>query len=329
MTVLVTGGAGYIGSHMVLDLMKTGEEIVVLDDFSTGFPGLVPAGVRVVEGDIGNRKLLERLIPDYRIDAIAHFAAKIVVPESVDKPLFYYDNNTSRARTLIEAAVNGGVKHFIFSSTAAVYGNAETMPVTEETPPNPVSPYGRSKLMVEWMLEDARVAYGIEPMILRYFNVAGADPLCRSGQATPRATHLIKTAVEAAVGKRAGMSIFGTDYPTADGTCVRDYIHVSDLANAHVLALKALVEAPTECLTMNCGYGRGFSVTEVLDAVDRVADVKINRKFEGRRAGDPDALTADNCRIRARLPWTPAYEDLDTIVTHALAWEKELQRRAL
>jgi UDP-glucose 4-epimerase len=323
MTVLVTGGAGYIGSHMVLDLMKTGEEIVVLDDFSTGFPGLVPVGVRVVEGDIGNRKLLERLIPDYRIDAIAHFAAKIVVPESVEKPLFYYDNNTSRARTLIEAAVNGGVKHFIFSSTAAVYGNAETMPVTEETPPNPVSPYGRSKLMVEWMLEDARVAYGIEPMILRYFNVAGADPLCRSGQATPRATHLIKTAVEAAVGKRAGMSIFGTDYPTADGTCVRDYIHVSDLARAHVLALDYLRKGG-KGQVLNCAYGHGSSVSDVIETVRKVSGVNFNVETAPRRAGDPAEIVATGEKIRSVLGWKPQYDDLETIVTHALAWERKL-----
>ena len=245
MTTLVTGGAGYIGSHMVLDLLETGEKIVILDDLSTGFPWLVPQGVTFVEGDIGDKALLSKVISNHQIDAIAHFAAKIVVPDSMSDPLGYYLNNTSKARTLIEAAVDGGVKHFIFSSTAAVYGETREMPVTEDSPPAPVSPYGRSKLMVEWMLEDASRAYGLNAMILRYFNVAGADPRGRSGQATPRATHLIKTAAEAATGRRAGMSIFGTDYPTPDGTCIRDYIHIGDLVSAHILAVEAI--APEAC----------------------------------------------------------------------------------
>jgi len=272
MTILVTGGAGYIGSHMVLDLLETGEEIVVFDDLSTGFPWLVPQGVTLVEGDIGDKALLSRVIADHQIDAIAHFAAKIVVPDSMSDPLGYYLNNTSKARTLIEAAVEGGVKHFIFSSTAAVYGETREMPVTEESPPAPVSPYGRSKLMVEWMLEDASRAYGLNAMILRYFNVAGADPKGRSGQATPRATHLIKTAAEAATGRRAGMSIFGTDYATPDGTCIRDYIHVSDLARAHVLALDYL-RSGGKGTVINCAYGHGSSVRDVIDTVKKISGV--------------------------------------------------------
>jgi UDP-glucose 4-epimerase len=329
LTVLVSGGAGYIGSHAVLALRDHGIKTIVIDNLTPGFRWAVPEDVPLIEGDVGDLAWVSSQIQDHDIGAILHFAGSVVVPESVSNPLKYYENNTSNSRALIEAAVTSGVRHFIFSSTAATYGIPDQVPVTEDAPKQPINPYGMSKLMTEHMLADVAKAHPINYCALRYFNVAGADPKGRTGQSTAGATHLIKVAVEAALGKRDHVSVFGTDYDTPDGTGVRDYIHVSDLANAHVLALKALVEAPTECLTMNCGYGRGFSVTEVLDAVDRVADVKINRKFEGRRAGDPDALTADNRRIRARLPWTPAYEDLDTIVTHALAWEKELQRRAL
>ena len=324
MTTLVTGGAGYIGSHMVLDLLETGEKIVILDDLSTGFPWLVPQGVTLVEGDIGDKALLSKVISNHQIDAIAHFAAKIVVPDSMSDPLGYYLNNTSKARTLIEAAVDGGVKHFIFSSTAAVYGETREMPVTEDSPPAPVSPYGRSKLMVEWMLEDASRAYGLNAMILRYFNVAGADPRGRSGQATPRATHLIKTAAEAATGRRAGMSIFGTDYPTPDGTCIRDYIHVSDLARAHVLALDYL-RAGGEGTVINCAYGHCSSVSEVIDTVKRISGVDFPVTLDERRAGDPPEIVATGEKIRSLLGWQPRFDHLDTIVTHALAWEKRLK----
>jgi len=326
MTILVTGGAGYIGSHMVLDLLETGEEIVVFDDLSTGFPWLVPQGVTLVEGDIGDKALLSRVIADHQIDAMAHFAAKIVVPDSMSDPLGYYLNNTSKARTLIEAAVEGGVKNFIFSSTAAVYGETREMPVTEESPPAPVSPYGRSKLMVEWMLEDASRAYGLNAMILRYFNVAGADPKGRSGQATPRATHLIKTAAEAATGRRAGMSIFGTDYATPDGTCIRDYIHVSDLARAHVLALDYL-RSGGKGTVINCAYGHGSSVREVIDTVKKISGVDFPVTLADRRLGDPPEIVATGEKIRSLLGWQPRFDHLDTIVTHALAWEQHLKDR--
>ncbi len=328
LTVLVTGGAGYIGSHAVLALRDQGVKTIVLDNLSTGFRGAVPEDVPLIEGDVGDLAGVSSLIQDHNVGAILHFAGSVVVPESVANPLKYYENNTANSRALIEAAVINGVRHFIFSSTAATYGIPDHVPVAEDAPKQPINPYGMSKLMTEHMLADVARAHPMNFCALRYFNVAGADPKARTGQSTAGATHLIKVAVEAALGKRDHVSVFGTDYDTPDGTGVRDYIHVSDLANAHVLALNALVEAPEASLTMNCGYGRGFSVTEVLDAVERVAGVKINRKLEGRRAGDPDALTADNSRIRARLPWTPAYEDLDTIVTHALAWERELERRA-
>ena len=327
MTILVSGGAGYIGSHMVLDLLETGEEIVVFDDLSTGFPWLVPQGVTLVEGDIGDKALLSRVIADHQIDAIAHFAAKIVVPDSMSDPLGYYLNNTSKARTLIEAAVDGGVKQFIFSSTAAVYGETREMPVTEESPPAPVSPYGRSKLMVEWMLEDASRAYGLNAMILRYFNVAGADPKGRSGQATPRATHLIKTAAEAATGRRAGMSIFGTDYETPDGTCIRDYIHVSDLARAHVLALDYL-RSGGKGTVINCAYGHGSSVREVIDTVKKISGVDFPVTLDDRRPGDPPEIVATGEKIRSLLGWQPRFDHLDTIVTHALAWEQHLKERS-
>lgn len=328
LSVLVTGGAGYIGSHAVLALRDHGFNTVVIDNLTTGFRWAVPDDVPLVEGDVGDIDTVCHLIQEHNIGAILHFAGSVVVPESVENPLKYYANNTANSRSLIEAAVRSGVKHFIFSSTAATYGIPDHVPVAEDAPKQPINPYGMSKLMTEHMLADVAKAHPINFCVLRYFNVAGADPQGRTGQSTAGATHLIKVAVEAALGKRAHVSVFGTDYDTPDGTGVRDYIHVSDLADAHVLALNALAEAPDECLTMNCGYGRGFSVTEVLDAVDRVAGVQIYRKIEGRRAGDPDALIADNGRIRARLPWRPAYEDLDLIVTHALAWEKELEQRA-
>jgi UDP-glucose 4-epimerase len=253
-----------------------------------------------------------------------HFAGSIIVPESVDKPLKYYHNNTAKSRSLLAAAVDAGVRHIIFSSTAATYGTPEVSPVTEDTPTLPINPYGMSKLMTEQMLSDTAKAHPLNYCALRYFNVAGADPECRTGQSTAGATHLIKVAVEAALGKRDGVDVFGTDYDTSDGTGVRDYIHVSDLAAAHVLALEALMAEPQRSLTMNCGYGRGFSVLEVLDAVDRVTNRKIERRLSPRRPGDADSLISDNSRIKATLPWVPRYADLDTIVGHALAWERRL-----
>jgi UDP-glucose 4-epimerase len=264
------------------------------------------------------------VLAKHGIGAIMHFAGSIIVPESVENPLKYYRNNTANSRTLIECAVTAGVKHFIFSSTAATYGIPEVVPVKEDSPKLPINPYGMSKLMTEFMLADTAAAHPINYCALRYFNVAGADPEGRTGQSTAGATHLIKVAVEAALGKRASVAVFGTDYDTPDGTGVRDYIHVSDLANAHVLALDKLVADPARSHIMNAGYSNGFSVQQVLDAVDRVTNMKLVRVIEGRRAGDPDALIADNARIKATLPWQPRFEDLDVIVTHALAWERKL-----
>jgi len=322
--VLVTGGAGYIGSHAVLALADAGWPVAVIDNLSTGFRFAVPEGVPFYEGDIADAELLARIFAERNIRAIMHFAGSIVVPESVEKPLDYYLNNTAKSRALIEAAVKAGVPHMIFSSTAATYGIPDFSPVTEDAAKKPINPYGWSKLMTEQMLADTAQACSINYGALRYFNVAGADPLARSGQSTAGATHLIKVAVEAALGKRDSVAVFGTDYDTPDGTGVRDYIHVSDLASAHLLALQALIADPATSFTMNCGYGRGFSVLEVLDAVDRVAGVAIERRFGPRRAGDPDALVADNARILAKLPWQPRHADLDTIVAHALAWETKL-----
>lgn len=326
-SVLVTGGAGYIGSHAVLALRDAGWPVVVIDNLVTGFRWAVPDGVPFHEGDVADQPLVERLMAEHGVRAVMHFAGSVVVPESVTDPLKYYRNNTAASRALIEAAVRCGVPHFLFSSTAATYGVPEETPCREDMPTRPINPYGMSKLMTEAMLKDVSAAHPINHCVLRYFNVAGADPGGRSGQSTAGATHLIKVAVEAALGKRSHVGVFGTDFPTADGTGVRDYIHVTDLAAAHVLALEALMAAPGENLLMNCGYGRGFSVLEVLDAVDRVTGVAVERRFEGRRAGDPPALVADNARILARLPWRPAYDDLDLIVAHALAWERRLSER--
>jgi UDP-glucose 4-epimerase len=322
--VLVTGGAGYIGSHAVLALQDAGWPVVVIDNLVTGFRFAVPDGVPFYQGDIADEALLQRIFAEQGIGAIMHFAGSVVVPESVENPLKYYHNNTARTRSLIAAAVAGGVRHFIFSSTAATYGIPEVSPVTETCPQRPINPYGMSKLMSEIMLADTARAHPLNYCVLRYFNVAGADPQARTGQSTAGATHLIKVAVEAALGKRDTVGVFGTDFDTPDGTGVRDYIHVSDLAEAHVLALEALVAQPTQSLTMNCGYGRGFSVLEVLDAVDRVTNRPIERVLQGRRAGDPDSLISDNSRIKATLPWTPRYADLDVIIGHALAWERRL-----
>ena len=322
--VLVTGGAGYIGSHAVLALLDSGWPVTVLDNLSTGFRWAVPDEARLVEGDIADQPLVERLIADHGIKAIIHFAGSIIVPESVEKPLKYYENNTVKSRALIESAVKGGVRHFIFSSTAATYGIPDQVPIREDARTQPINPYGWSKLMTERMLADVAFAHPINFCALRYFNVAGADPRGRSGQSTAGATHLIKVAVEAAIGKRSHVSVFGTDYGTPDGTGIRDYIHVSDLAAAHVDALQKLIEDPAQSHIMNCGYSRGFSVLEVLDSVDRVTNMKIERRMEPRRAGDPDALVADNGRILATLPWRPQRDDLDTIVADALAWERKL-----
>jgi UDP-glucose 4-epimerase len=323
-TILVTGGAGYIGSHAVLALIDAGWNVVVLDNLSTGFRWAVHADATFIEGDLADQPLVERVIADHGVAGIMHFAGSIIVPESVENPLKYYRNNVVNSRTLMEAAVSQGVAHFIFSSTATVYGMPEVSPLYEDMPKAPISPYGHSKLMTEQMLADVCAAHAMNHAVLRYFNVAGADPRCRSGQSTAGATHLIKVAVEAALGKRSHVGVFGTDYPTPDGTGLRDYIHVSDLAAAHVLALEALMAEPARDLTMNVGYGQGFSVLEVLDAVDRVTNMKITRKIEGRRAGDAPSLISDNRRIMATLPWTPAYADLATIVEHALAWERKL-----
>jgi len=322
--VLVTGGAGYIGSHAVLALRDAGWPVAVIDNLSTGFRFAVPEGVRLYEGDIADAALLARIFAEQGTRAVMHFAGSIIVPESVENPLKYYENNTAKSRALIAAAVAAGIPHFIFSSTAATYGVPEVSPVTEDSAKLPINPYGMSKLMTEIMLGDAAAAHPINFCALRYFNVAGADPQARTGQSTAGATHLIKVAVEAALGKRSHVSVFGTDYDTPDGTGVRDYIHVADLADAHRLALEALIADPAQSLTMNCGYGRGFSVLEVLDAVDRVTNVRIERRMETRRAGDPDQLISDNRRIKATLPWVPQYADLDVIVAHALAWERKL-----
>ncbi len=325
--VLVTGGAGYIGSHAVLALLDAGWPVVVLDNLVTGFRWAVDERAVFVEGDVGDALLVGRTLAEHDIGAIMHFAGSVVVPESVENPLKYYGNNTAASRTLIEAAVGGGVRHFIFSSTAATYGIPEESPIREASPTRPINPYGMSKLMTEIMLKDTAAAHPINYCVLRYFNVAGADPQGRAGQATAGATHLIKVAGEAATGKRSHVSVFGTDYDTPDGTGVRDYIHVSDLAAAHLLALKALIADPKKSHTLNCGYGRGFSVLEVLDAVEKAAGRPIERRMEPRRAGDPDSLVAANDAIVAAFGWTPLHNDLDTIVAHALAWERDLEAR--
>jgi UDP-glucose 4-epimerase len=325
--ILVTGGAGYIGSHAVLALKDAGWQPVVIDNLVTGFRWAVPDYVPFEQGDVGDEARVLEVIAKHNIGAIMHFAGSVVVPESVEDPLKYYRNNTANSRSLIDSAIRAGVKHFIFSSTAATYGVPETTLVDENTPTIPINPYGMSKLMTEYMLRDVAAAHDFNYCALRYFNVAGADPEGRTGQSTTGATHLIKVAVEAALGKRAGVSVFGTDFATDDGTGVRDYIHVGDLAAAHVMALEALIADPEKCHTLNAGYGHGYSVLQVLDAVDRATNQKIRRSMEGRRAGDPDALISDNRAILARLGWQPRFDDLDIIVKHALAWERQLSER--
>jgi UDP-glucose 4-epimerase len=326
-TVLVSGGAGYIGSHAVLALLDAGWKVVVIDNLVTGFDWAVDKRATLVVGEIEDDDKVRAAMREHGVTAVMHFAGSIVVPESVTDPLKYYRNNTAASRALIESAVAEGVKHFIFSSTAATYGIPEVVPVREDSPKLPINPYGMSKLMTEIMLKDVAAAHPINYAALRYFNVAGADPQGRSGQSTAGATHLIKVAVEAATGKRASVGVFGTDFDTPDGTGVRDYIHVSDLAAAHVDALDLLIASPGESHILNAGYGRGFSVLQVLDAVDRVTNVTIERRLKGRRAGDPDALIADNSAILAALPWRPKHDDLEGIVRDALAWERTLAER--
>ena len=325
--VMVTGGAGYIGSHAVLALLDAGHRVVVFDNLSTGFDWLVDSRATLVRGEIEDDVLVRGTMRDHDVRAVMHFAGSIIVPESVSNPLKYYRNNTVASRALLESAVTSGVKHFIFSSTAATYGTPEKVPVAEGDPTVPINPYGMSKLMTEAMLRDVAAAYPLNYAVLRYFNVAGADPQQRTGQSTVGATHLIKIAVEAALGKRASVGVYGTDYDTPDGTGVRDYIHVSDLAAAHVAALDLLVAEPGKSHTLNAGYGKGFSVLEVLDAVDRVTNMKLTRVIEGRRAGDAGELVADNRAILATLDWTPERADLDGIVRDALAWERKLGER--
>jgi UDP-glucose 4-epimerase len=326
MTVLVTGGAGYIGSHMVYALLDAGEPVVVLDNLTTGFDWAVAPGAELVLGDAGDQTRVAAMIAAHRVDAVIHFAASIVVPDSVRDPLGYYRNNTVNSRALIETAVKTGVRHFIFSSTAAVYGNPQRAPVREDDPAVPTSPYGSSKLMTEIMLRDAGFAHGLRHVILRYFNVAGADPLGRTGQSTRAATHLIKVAVETALGRRPKIDVFGDDYPTPDGTCIRDYIHVCDLVAAHSEAL-AYLRAGGASATLNCGYGRGFSVLEVIETVKRVAGADFKVEIAPRRAGDPAQIVAGCDRIRSTLEWQPRFNDLQTIVAHALAWERKLSTR--
>jgi UDP-glucose 4-epimerase len=330
MTVLVTGGAGYIGSHMVHALLDAGERAVVLDNLSTGFDWAVPKGVPLIVGESGDQSRVAALIAEHAIDAVIHFAASLVVPDSLRDPLGYYRNNTANSSALIETAVESGVRHFIFSSTAAVYGNPARVPVGEDDPTLPMSPYGSSKLMTEIMLRDAAAAHGLHYAILRYFNVAGADPLGRVGQSTEGATHLIKIALETALGLRSKMQVYGTDYPTPDGTCIRDYIHVSDLVCAHSDALTYL-RGGGASVTLNCGYGRGFSVLEVIDTVKRVSGVDFKVERAGRRPGVPARIVAACDRARSTLNWQPRFDDLQTIVAHALAWERGLlaRRRSL
>ena len=324
MPILVTGGAGYIGSHAMLALKDAGWSVSVIDDLSNGARSAVPGDVPFYEGDIADGALVARIFAEQGIEAIMHFAGSIVVPESVERPLDYYRNNTVGSHALIGAAVRAGVKHILFSSTAAVYGAPEQVPIFEDDPKAPINPYGASKLMTERMLSDASAAHPFNYGALRYFNVAGADPKGRAGQQGKGSTHLIKVAVEAAVGKRDHVAVYGTDYPTPDGTCIRDYIHVSDLAAAHVAALTWLTEHPDENLVVNCGYGKGLSVLEVLDAVDRASGKPIERLMEGRRAGDPPELVAGNARLLETLEWRPAFADIDRIVGDALAWERNL-----
>lgn len=324
MAVLITGGAGYIGSHMALALIEQGDEVVILDNLATGVRAQVPSAARFVLGDVGDRDLVLRMLAEHGVDAVLHFAGSTVVPDSVSDPLRYYANNTAASRTLIEACIAGGVKNFIFSSTAAVYGASDEPAIREDAPKEPANPYGRSKLMTEWMLQDASHASDLRHVALRYFNVAGADPQGRTGQSTPNATHLIKRACQAALGAAPYLGVFGVDYPTPDGTGIRDYIHVSDLVAAHALAL-AHLRAGGSSDVFNCGYGRGFSVREVLEAVERIGGAPVPFKELPRREGDCPAVVADSSKLKAQLGWTPRYDRLDDIVRTALAWERRIR----
>lgn len=324
--ILVTGGCGYIGSHMVWRLHDSDEGVVVVDRLSTGFPWSIPDTVPLVEGDVADQRLVEEIIYRYSVSAIIHFAGSVVVPESVIDPLGYYLNNTANTRALLEAAVRCKIPHVIFSSTAAVYGTSAQVPLGEAHPTRPESPYGTSKLVSEWMLRDVAAAHPLRYTALRYFNVAGADPSLRTGQATRGATHLIKVAAEAALRKRSFVEIYGDDYPTPDGTCVRDYIHVSDLVDAHYLALQRLRSGEGN-LTANCGYGRGYSVKDVVEAVKAASGVDFEVRQQGRRLGDPASVVANSALIRHELGWVPQFCSLETIVQHALQWEDLLSRK--
>jgi UDP-glucose 4-epimerase len=325
MHVLVTGGAGYIGSHVVLAFRDAGIPIVVLDNLSTGHKQTVPADVTFIEGDVGHSDLVDQIIERHKIGAVIHFAGSIVVPESVRNPLEYYRNNTCTSRSLIANCVARGVRHIVFSSTAAVYGSPAFVPVTEDTPTVPINPYGASKLMTEWILRDTAAANNLTYVALRYFNVAGADPLGRAGQSTPLATHLVKVACEAAVGRRDYVEIFGNDYDTPDGTCVRDYIHVADLADAHVGALQYLISGG-QSVVLNCGYGRGQSVLDVLARVQRRAGTGFKVVQGIRRPGDAPSLVADATKLQRTLRWKPRFADLDIIVQTALDWEMRINQ---
>jgi UDP-glucose 4-epimerase len=323
--ILVTGGAGYIGSHVVKQLGLAGERVVILDNLSTGFADAILFGELIV-GDTGDQQLVSRILEEHNIDSVLHFAAHTIVPESVADPLKYYLNNTANTRNLLQCCQQAGVKHFIFSSTAAVYGTPEQSLIDESTPTSPINPYGTSKLMSEWMLRDLSTATDLHHVILRYFNVAGSDPDGQIGQSTKKATLLIKVAAEVAVGKRDKLFVFGTDYPTADGTGIRDYIHVSDLASAHIQALKYLRNGG-ESTTLNCGYGHGYSVREVIDTVNAVNGTPITVEEHPRRAGDPPELVATVDNIHNTLDWQPRFDDLNEIVRTSLAWERELLKR--
>jgi len=325
--VLVSGGAGYIGSHAVIALEAAGYRVSVIDDLSTGFSSAVPSHIRFHAGDIGDRNFVEGVFGADKPDAVMHFAGSLIVPESVVDPLKYYHNNSCKTAGLIAATLALGIRHFVFSSTAAVYGVPDAIPIPETAPTRPINPYGSSKLMTEWMLRDVAAVHPLHYAALRYFNVAGADPAGRAGQSTAGATHLIKVAAEHVAGRRPSVQIFGSDFPTPDGTGVRDYIHVSDLADLHVRTLDYLIGGG-ESIVANCGYGRGFSVKEVLKMTASVADRPLVTELAGRRAGDPAMLVADPSLIRSKLGWRARFDDLETIVRHALKWEESITERS-